>query len=367
MQTNLYKFVFLSRLIKGPKMIDREYFRKLISTGAIFVLIVLSFFLLKPILLSIFIALILGYLFHPVYKKVKKILRSGDLSAFLMCLFLAALFFLPIWFLTPVLLKQSLGLFLKTQQLDLITPLSKAFPDLFASESFSREVGSALSSFIVKASGAMTNLIADLIRDFPILFLQFLVVFFTFFFALRDQEKFLDYIRSIMPFSKDIEDRLFQSSRGITVSVIYGQIFLGIIQGLLVGVGLFLFNVNNALLFTLLAMLAGIFPIIGTTVVWIPITIYLFAIGDFLPAIGVAIFGILSSIVENLIKPIIIAKKAKMHSALVLIGMVGGVLLFGVMGIILGPLILAYLLIFLEIYRDKKVPGLFTPPSEDKS
>ena len=181
---------------------------------------------------------------------------------------------------------------------------------------------------------------------------------------LRDKDNLVSYIKSLLPFSKDVERRLFESSKEITFSVIYGQVIVGILQGITVGIGFFIFGVPNALVLTLLASLAGIFPVIGTTIIWAPVVIYLFVAGNTLPAFGVIIFGILSAFLDNLVRPIIVARRTKMHSALVLVGMIGGLFLFGIMGFILGPLILAYLLIILEVYRNKRTPGIFSKVPE---
>ncbi|MBR9701588.1 AI-2E family transporter [Candidatus Pacearchaeota archaeon] len=338
---------------------DDILFRKLMTTIILAFLVVLSFFLLRPILLSIIIALILAFVFTPIYCWVLKKVKSENLAAALVCIFLALLIILPMWFLTPILIDQSFKVFLASQQVDFVTPLKTIFPDLFASDAFSAEIGSVLQSFVTRVTNTLVNSFSSLILNFPTLFLQFLVVFFTFFFVLRDRESLVSYIQSLLPFSKDIEDKLFESSKDITVSVIYGQVIVGVLQGLAVGVGFFIFKVPNALFLTLLACLAGIFPIIGTTIVWAPVVIYLLIAGNAFPAIGIVVFGIISSGVDNLVRPIIVAKRARMHSALILIGMIGGLFLFGILGFILGPLILAYLLIILEIYRDKKSPGLF--------
>ena len=125
------------------------------------------------------------------------------------------------------------------------------------------------------------------------------------------------------------------------------------------GLGFFIFNVPNPLFLMLLAILAGMFPIIGTAIVWIPVIIYLFIAGSIFPAIGVAAFGIVSSVIDNILKPIIVSRRTRMHPLLILIGMIGGLLLFGIFGIILGPLILAYVLILLEVYRNKDIKGIF--------
>ena len=343
---------------------DKQVFRKLTSAGIIIALLVLTYFLLKPILISVLIALMLAFLLYPVYLKINKVVKSRNISALIVCFLLASVIVIPIWFFTPILLKQSFEFFLTSQNIDFVTPLKKIFPDLFASEAFSLEIGTALNSFVSKATNSMVNFLAGIIKDFPILLLQFLVMCFTFFFALKDQRKITDYIRGVLPFSKEVENKIFRSSRGITFSVVYGQVVLGIIQGLLVGIGLFLFGVDNALFFTLLAGIAGIFPIVGTMIIWVPVVIYLFVTGQVWPALGVSLFGLLSSATENFIKPIFISKRIDMHPALVLISMVGGLLVFGILGVIIGPLIFAYLFIILEFYKDKKAPGVFKTPEE---
>ena len=338
---------------------EQDYIKKIATLVILFGLMILSYFVIRPFLLSAISGIFLAFLLTPLYKKLKKHIKSKDLTATIVCVLLAAAIIIPVWFLTPVLVTQSINIFMASQQVDFITPLMKFFPSLFSYETFSNEIVSVIYSFMTKITNSMMNMLSGFIFNFPTLFLHFLILVFTFFFVFRDGDRLVLYIQSILPFSKDIEAKLFKSSKDITLSVIYGQVILGILQGLLVGIAFFIFGVPNALLFTLLACLAGIFPIIGTTIVWLPIAIYMMVSGGIFPALGVVVFGILSSILENIIKPIFISKRTSLHSAIILIGMVGGLFMFGILGVILGPLILAYLLIVLEIYRDKRVPGVF--------
>lgn len=341
-----------------PEM-SEEYFKKIMTTVVLIVLVVLTFFILKPILLSIILGLILAFVFMPVYNWLYAKTKSKNLSAGLICLLLAVIIVLPFWFLTPIIVDQSFKIFMASQQIDLITPMQKFLPAF--SEEFLNEMSSILYSFINKITNSLMNSLADLILNFPTLFLQFLVVAFTFFFVLRDKDVLVEYIKSLLPFSADVERRLFSYSKGITSSVIYGQIIVGIIQGLVVAIGFFIFGISNALFLSLLAVIAGVFPIIGTTIVWLPVAIYLIVAGNTLAAIGILIFGLISSTLDNFLRPIIVSRRTQMHSSLILIGMIGGLFLFGVLGLILGPLIIAYLLIILELYRNRKSPQLFRP------
>lgn len=339
---------------------DNDFFRKIVTIVILSVLIILTFFVLKPILLSIIVGVILAVIFATPYDFLAKKTKLKNLSAFLICLFLILMIILPVWFLTPIFIKQSFEVFINSQQLDFVTPLKNFFPSLFASEQFSAEIASIMQSFVVNAVNSLVNSFSNLILNFPSLFLQLLIVFATFFFVLRDKEELVSYIRSLMPFTKDVEDKLFKSSRDLTLSVVYGQIVTGTIQGLVAGAGFFIFGVPNALLLSLLAIFAGIMPIIGTTIVWLPVVVYLLIAGNNVPALGVGFFGLIATGIDNFIRPALVSKKTRIHPLLVLIGMIGGLFLFGVLGFILGPLIIAYVLIVVEIYRGKEIKGFLS-------
>lgn len=337
---------------------EEAYFKKIVTTVLLVALIVLSFLLVKPIILSIILGLLLAFIFSPVQDKLVKIVKSKNISVSLICLVLIVLLIVPFWFLIPVLIDQSINTYLAAQQMDFVTPMKKFFPSLFASQDFSNEVGSIIHSFVTKSANSLMNSFSDLILNFPTLFLQVSVILFTFFFVLRDKEHLLAYIKSLLPFSPEIEKKLFENTKGITSSVIYGQVIVGILQGVITGVGFFIFGVPNALMLSLFAILMGILPILGTAVIWIPVAVYLLIGGNSVAAFGVIIFGAIASTIDNFLKPIIVSKRTSITTPIILIGMIGGIFLFGILGVILGPLILAYLLIVLEIYRNKKIPGL---------
>jgi len=189
--------------------------------------------------------------------------------------------------------------------------------------------------------------------------IHLLVIFFTLFFVLKDKQKVIEYVKSILPFPKEVEKKIFEYSSGITSSLIYGQIIIGLIQGITLGIGLFIFRVPNALFLSLLAIFIGILPIVGTFIVWAPLLISLFFTGaPTITLIGVLIFGIMSSSVDNIIRPLITSRRTKINSAILFVSMIGGLFFFGILGLILGPLIISYLIIFLEIYRGKEKPSI---------
>jgi len=103
-------------------------------------------------------------------------------------------------------------------------------------------------------------------------------------------------------------------------------------------------------------MLVAVIPFIGAWIGWLPTVIYLFAAGRPEAGIGLLIYAILIiSLIDNVLRTIIVSRKTKINSAIVIIGMIGGLFAFNILGLILGPLVLAYVLLIIEIYRKKNI------------
>lgn len=345
---------------------DEAYFDKIMTALILVILIVFSFLLLRPILLSIIFGLLLAFIFAPVYDWLLKRIKSKNLTATIIMILLLLIIFLPIWFLTPILIDQSFKIFQSTLQIDFVTPLKNLFPKFFASEQFSTQISSVVSSFAIKTANSVTSAFTNFLVNLPAISMHILVVLFTFFFTLRDREEVADYVKSLLPFPKEVEKKLFQYSSEITKSVLYGIILIGILQGIIAGLGFFIFGAPNALFLTLLAVIAGILPILGTAIIWIPVFILMLIAGNNLAAWGIFAFGMLSSWIDNILRPIFISKMTKIHSGIVLISMIGGAFFFGILGVVIGPLVIAYLLIILELYRKKPMPGLVIQEFEKK-
>lgn len=335
---------------------DEESFKKVVTLGILFSLLILVFFLVKPIIVSIFGGMILAFIFSPIYKFLYKKTHSKNLSAIIICIFLILIIIIPLWFLLPIIINQSINLYFLSQQADYMTPLKTIFPSIFSSQEFSAQIGDTIHLSITKITNYLMNSLSQLLTNFPTLLLQFLVVSFIFYYFLKDGDEFVGYLQSLIPFPKETEKKLFSYTKEITSSVIYGQVVIGVLQGIIVGISFFLFGVPNALLLTMLTILVSILPLIGPFVVWVPAAIYLLIQGNSFNAIGIGIFGIVASTIDNILRPLIVSRRTKLHSSVILIGMVGGLFLFGVLGLIIGPLIIAYFLIVLEVYRNKNVP-----------
>lgn len=337
-------------------MINEKTFKKLIVAAILLMLVVISLMTIWPIFISILTGLILGYIFYPAYKLVLKVVKEKNISSLVIVLLILFLLFIPLWFLFPVVVKQLVDAYSYSQQVDLSTLVGNLLPS-----TVSKDSTVMINTFISKTVNSLFAKVSDSLLNIPELLLQAAVILFVFFFAMRDGEKLKEYAKGISPFSHSVEENLSKQFKDITNSVIYGHIIVGVIQGVLTGIGLFIFGVPGALLLTVIAILAAVIPIIGAWLVWIPAAIFLFTIGHTGAGIGLFLYGaILVSWVDNILRPYIVSRRSNVSSAVVLIGMIGGLIVFGVIGLVIGPLVLAYLIVLLDAYKNKKLVEFFS-------
>jgi len=148
----------------------------------------------------------------------------------------------------------------------------------------------------------------------------------------------------------------------VTFAVFYGNIFVAIIQGILGGVGFFVLGVESPVLWGFVMILFALIPYFGTAIIWLPAALNLLFKGYLendasytARGIILIVYGILViSSIDNILKPRLIGSKAQVHPVLVLLGVLGGLSLFGFIGLILGPVMLALLMTFVDIYEEEK-------------
>lgn len=322
------------------------------------VLAILVFFLLKPILLAAIGGLLLAYVFNPLYVRFNSWLGKKNLAAFLVVTVVALIILIPLWFVTPILVEQVFAIFTQSQAIDFSVIIKALFPT--ASDAFLTQMIVTINSIISSSSSAVLNWLVNIFLNLPRLIFNLVIIAIVFFFSLRDSDVLAKFIADVSPLSSSKEKVMVQHFKDITNAIVFGQVIVGIAQGIFAGIGLFAFGIPNAFFLTLLAIFLSIIPFIGPAVLWIPTTIALFAEGSTGIAIGYLLYNVfIVSTVDNVLRVYIISRKTNTSQIMMLIGMIGGALLFGLLGLILGPLILAYFMMFLDLYRNKKLYTAF--------
>lgn len=178
------------------------------------------------------------------------------------------------------------------------------------------------------------------------------VLIFVLYFMLVGGRKMEVYLDDILPFNKAHTQEVLHEIKMIVQSNAIGIPLLALIQGFVALVGYWIFGVPSAVLFGLLTCFATIIPIVGTMLIWVPIVIYLALSGSWGNAIGLAIYAsIVVSQSDNLIRFVLQKKMADTHPLITIFGVVIGLSLFGFMGVIFGPLMLAIFILCVNMFK----------------
>lgn len=176
---------------------------------------------------------------------------------------------------------------------------------------------------------------------------------FVLFFLLRDHDKIISAIRHILPLSRSQEDRILTEVEQVSKSAVMGSFLTAIAQGLAGGIGMWLAGFPGLFWGTMMGF-ASFIPVVGTALIWIPAAAYLFLTGDmtwaiFLTAWSVVIVGS----IDNLLRPLLMQGSAGMNTLMIFFSLLGGLHLFGLIGLIYGPLIFAVTMVLFNIYEEE--------------
>jgi predicted PurR-regulated permease PerM len=317
---------------------------------------ILAFFVVRPILFAVIGGLLLAYIFYPLYIRLLRFIKNDTVCSAITLLIAVALIAIPIWFAVPIMFKQLFQIYISSQNIDTSSIIQYILPT--ASPDFVIQATLTLNAAISKAASSILSTLAldyTNISSIFTFFLHLIVIGIIFFFALRDNVSFKNFVDAISPLSKVRERIVVKQFKDITNAILFGYVVVGVLQGIFAGLGLFLFGIPNALALTFVAIVLCILPFIGTPFIWIPATIYLFAMGRTGAAVAFLLYNLIFvSTIDNIIRAYIVSKKSKVSQVVILLGMIGGILLFGALGLVLGPLILAYFLTFLNMHKRGK-------------
>lgn len=177
---------------------------------------------------------------------------------------------------------------------------------------------------------------------------------FTEFYGLKDGKSFLSWIRGFDQLPEDVLDRLYFRTSEVTKAVVEGHLGVALVQAVLLGASFSLVGLPNILFWSFVMALLGLIPIIGTALIWIPAVAYLFLTNSALAAGALLLWSLLvTSFTDDVLRPYLVDGAADIHPFLVIIGVIGGLHVFGAIGIFIGPIILGVTKTLLEIYREE--------------
>lgn len=232
--------------------------------------------------------------------------------------------------------------------------LTYFYPDQNSTE-LNATARALVSDLKASATGTLQEFGNQMLLSLPDLFIGLSVILFVVYYVLVDGERFVAYLRRAAPLPARQVDFLLHEARGGLTAVFSGSIVVSVLQGVLGGIGFALpwVNLPNPVLWGAVMALFALLPVIGTFMIWIPAAIYLFATGNVLGGIFTLIWGffVVTFFMENIFKPKLIGRTADIHPMFVLVGVLGGVAVFGFIGLFLGPLLVGVTVAFLSVFE----------------
>ncbi len=340
---------------------DKKFFDKIIILTSFIVILILVFFVLKPILAILFLSFVLANSFLPMYNFLLKKLKSKGFSAFLVTLFLVIIIILPVLYFTPNLIKEVKNLYISSQKIKISEPIKTILPSKLSEDSLNyldSQFENVLSKFF---SYLFNSFNSFLYSKLPFFIVGFIVFLFLFYYIIQNTKEISNELISIFPIKEDTTKRFASEFENVTNGIIYGQFFLGIIQGILIGLFLYVIKFDSLVFFTFVGIIAGILPLVGLSLVWVPVGLILLVRGQIIIAILLVIYGnFVSWFIDGFMRPYILSEKTTLlNIPLSFIGMVGGAYAFGFLGVIIGPLVIAYLMLIIEYYKRGEIERIF--------
>ena len=336
-------------------------------------ILLLAFYIAKPFLPALITGALIAYLSYPLYEKTLRYIKYKNLASFIVAVFIVLLFTVPTVIVLGLVSKEAYDTYTTLNQHSLGTNFLKiacrdeSWLSCKTIKSFvgflpEKDLDYYLQVTIEKITSFIINNVSEFLASIPSILLNFFVMIFVVYYLLKDGEVISRRIKNILPLKESHRQHVLDSFHKITYATFYGNIFVAIIQGVLGGIGFLVLGISSPVLWGIVMVLFALMPYFGTAVVWLPAALNLIFIGYLqndnsatVRGIILIIYGVLViSSIDNFLRPKLIGIKAKVHPVLVLLGVLGGLNLFGFMGLILGPVILALLMTFVDIYEEEK-------------
>ena len=341
------------------------------------VLILLSYLifrLLLPFFIPVLWAVVLAIALYPMYKWVNRHLKfRANLSALIMTILTILLLFIPTFLLIVSLTTEAVN-FLNTANISLeqekinsaiskilnsklvtsIVPPERLqnLIDKFNLESVN--LANIIYNTLLSASQKIVSISQSIIKNISLLVLNVAISIFTLFFMFRDGKNYYNYALSALPLEDRAKKEITFIFHNTIKVVLISNLAIAAVQGLMMGIIFTILGLSYPLLATAITFILSIIPLIGTGFVYVPVSIYLFLTGFTAKALILLIFGVvIISSVDNVLRPLMIGKQAKLNTLFLFLVIMGGLSLFGFSGIIIGPLALSLFISIVEIFKEK--------------
>ena len=336
---------------------------------AIFLLLIYIFYqILSPFILALFWGAVITLTLYPVHKRLTKLLRNRkSISALIMTVVATFLVILPLVFISATVAVDMFDIYqgltdnLKVSELKSKLEKLKGLVPVTVLEELEKrlQIGElSIHQMAVKGLGSVSGYVINEVQSAATnltgLLINFGMMIFALFFFFRDGDSMLERIKYLIPMKDEQKDEIFKKFYDTLNAVILGVMVTAAIQGILQGLFFWILGISYSVLGGVLTFVFALIPIAGAVIVWLPVGLYLVFTGSIYTGIAVLIFGgLVVSSVDNFLKPMIIGGKVKLSTLFLVLTIFGSLSVFGFTGIIIGPILLAIFMSFIDIYKSE--------------
>ena len=326
--------------------------------GIIFLIAIKFYTIIYGFFPSIAAGCVLAYLFNPVYKYFRKITKRKTLSAFIVIIIIFVLILVPVSLFGSIAQKQIQSL-IRENTLNNIRNALQNFENLILNK-FNIQVSDYLTNLIPRLFSTLQEAITafgpKMIISITGFILYTFVSIFIMYYLLVNSKSVIDTFKDYFPLSYENSQILLVEMGKDTKSLIFGQLLIGIIQGSLGAIGFFICGISGAILWGLVMAIMSFIPVFGSSIVWFPASMILLAKGQYYGGVGLILWGsLIVSTSDNLIRPKLTSSLGKLHPVTVLLGVFIGIKEWGLVGIVIGPLIISVLIILIKMFREEYI------------
>jgi predicted PurR-regulated permease PerM len=330
-------------------MPEKRDYKKYFSWALILVLAISAYFIIRDYIVAIVSSFVLAYLLLPLQKRMSKKINPKLSSIILLSLVVIAIV-LPLALIANTLFSE-LSTLVSADSEPLSQRIQNFISDFPLLENLSPYIPEVLSRLEELAIEALYSTLTYI----PNLAITIMLTFFISFFLLFEWDKIKKQTIRLIPFEN--KEKLIQKIQKTSNQIVYGTLLIAFIEFLF---AVIMFSIGGISFSVLLAFIMAVLvfiPLLGPGFVWVPLMIFELAVGNYYAAVIVLITGLVAGLViEELLRSIIVGRKAQIHPVIMLIGVLGGVQLFGLFGFIIGPVLLSFLYDFIiQAIEDKKI------------
>ncbi len=338
--------------------LDRETLEPYFLLGLIGIFGILSFLLISPFMFYVLAAIVLVYIADPLHDRVEAVAGNANLAAGLSLLLMLVALVVPTLVLTDMVMQEGenalatvgdrAGDYINTTRAEAL------YLEVTGDE---LDVDASIRSAFGQAGTMLSDGIPGLIQTVFDALIGIFVLAVTMFYLFRDGDDLLAAVRHMTPLKPAQKDRLLTELDQMSEAILLGHLLTSTVQAGIAGVGLWLVGIENVVFWTFVMVVLGLIPLIGNFVVWFPAGLFLVFIQN-RPVAGIALLaycGVTLTAADNLVRMKVVSGRSTIHPLLVMIGVIGGLPMFGLLGVVLGPLVLGFFASLLTVYREEFV------------